>query len=108
MSKPANPGRPCRPGLQPPSRRKTMRVHRLLGVLMLCLMPGALPTLGADAEDPPAKPPDLRVLPPEGDAHNPPARSMLHRFLLDQARRHFDARRLAIAAIKTPEAIARR
>jgi dienelactone hydrolase len=33
---------------------------------------------------------------------------MLHRYLLDQARRSFDARRRAIAAIKAPEDIARR
>jgi dienelactone hydrolase len=33
---------------------------------------------------------------------------MLHRYLMDQVRRQFDARRKAIAAIKTPEDIARR
>ena len=33
---------------------------------------------------------------------------MLNRYLLDQARQQFDARRKAIAAIKTPEDIARR
>ena len=33
---------------------------------------------------------------------------MLNRYLLDQARRQFDARRKAIAAIKTPEDIAKR
>ena len=43
-------------------------------------------------------------------AANPtaPAREMLNRYLLDQARQQFDARRKAIAAIKTPEDIAER
>ncbi len=51
----------------------------------------------------------------EGDANDPalrrvppPAGEMLKRFLLDQARQQFIARRQAIAAIKTPEDVARR
>jgi dienelactone hydrolase len=67
---------------------------------------GWQPAAGAD--DAPIKPDDLRVLPSAGDAQSPPAGEMLHRYLLDQARRQFDARRKAIAAIKTPEDIARR
>ena len=83
-----------------------MRANWLLGCLMLG---GMLPELqAAGADDSPIKAVDLRVLKPEGDDHNPPARAMLHRYLLDQARRHFEARRQAIAAIKTPQDIARR
>jgi len=43
-----------------------------------------------------------------GDWEKQPFDEMLHRYLLDQARQHFEARRKAIAAIKTPEDIARR
>jgi dienelactone hydrolase len=60
------------------------------------------------ADEGPIKPSDLRVLSASADDKTPPPREMLHRYLLDQARRHFDARRQAIAAIKTPEDIARR
>ena len=42
------------------------------------------------------------------EPNKPPHDEMLHRYLLDQARQQFDARRKAIAAIKTPEDIARR
>ena len=56
--------------------------------------------------------PDLRPTCRSCDARataaTPPLGEMLHRYLLDQARRQFEARRKAIAAIKTPEDIARR
>jgi dienelactone hydrolase len=42
------------------------------------------------------------------DAKTLPAGEMLKRYLLDQARQQFTARRQAIAAIKTPEDVARR
>ncbi len=60
------------------------------------------------ADDGSIKPSELRVLEPAGSAGTPPAREMLNRYLLGQARRQFDARRKAIAAIKTPEDIANR
>ncbi len=62
----------------------------------------------AAADDGTIKPSDLRVLEPNGNATIPPAREMLNRYLLVQARQQFDARRKAIAAIKTPEDIAKR
>jgi dienelactone hydrolase len=62
----------------------------------------------AVADDGPIKPSDLRVLARDGDEMTPPTREMLHRYLLGQARQQFDARRKAIAAIKTPEDIAKR
>jgi dienelactone hydrolase len=77
------------------------RTSLLIG-MVLALSPAA-----SSADEPP-KSLDLRVLTPAGDAQNPPASEMLHRYLLDQARRQFNARRKAIAAIKTPEDIARR
>jgi dienelactone hydrolase len=43
-----------------------------------------------------------------GEPAKTPFDEMLHRYLLDQARQHFEVRRKAIAAIKTPEDIARR
>ena len=42
------------------------------------------------------------------DDQNPGQDKELHRYLLDRARQHFDARRQAIAALKTPEDIGRR
>ena len=48
---------------------------------------------------------DLRVLPADGDP--PPAR-MLRQYLLSAAGKHFDARREAIAGLKTPADIAKR
>jgi dienelactone hydrolase len=42
------------------------------------------------------------------DAKTPPAGEMLKHYLLDEAHRQFTARRQAIAAIKTPEDVARR
>ena len=42
------------------------------------------------------------------DDQNPAQDQVLHRYLLDRARQHFDARRKAIAALKTPEDIGRR
>ena len=78
-----------------------LRASLLIGVVL-----AFSPAAGA-VEDPPSAL-DLRVLKPEGDAQLPPAREMLHRYLLAQARQQFDARRKAIAAIKTPEDIASR
>jgi cephalosporin-C deacetylase-like acetyl esterase len=49
-----------------------------------------------------------KVPAPAAKAQKPPLDEMLHRYLLDQARQQFDARRKAIAAIKTPEDIGRR
>jgi cephalosporin-C deacetylase-like acetyl esterase/pimeloyl-ACP methyl ester carboxylesterase len=49
-----------------------------------------------------------KVPTPPAKAQEPPLDEMLHRYLLAEAREHFDARRKAIAAIKTPEDIARR
>jgi hypothetical protein len=43
-----------------------------------------------------------------GDEQKQPSYEMLHSYLLDQARQQFQARRTAIAAMKTPEDIARR
>src|SRR4029453_6778040 len=37
-----------------------------------------------------------------------PPREMLHRYLLKECQKHFDARRQAIAALKTPEDVKRR
>jgi dienelactone hydrolase len=75
----------------------------LFGVLLL------LPSIGpALADDGPIKPSDLRVLEKDGSATAPPAREMLKRYLLGQARQQFDARRKAVAAIKTPEGMAKR
>jgi dienelactone hydrolase len=45
---------------------------------------------------------------PAAEPEKPPYDEMLHRYLLDQARQHFEARRKAIAAIKTPGDIAHR
>ncbi len=78
-----------------------LRASLLIGVVL------ALSPVAIASEDPP-KSLDLQVLKPQGDAQNPPAHEMLHRYLLDQARRQFDTRRKAIAAIQTPEDIARR
>jgi len=75
---------------------------------------GVLLVLGATrpetviADDGPIKAADLRVLEPGGDSATPAARAMLNRYLLEQARQQFDARRRAIAAIKTPDDIAGR
>src|SRR5204862_1983848 len=85
---------------------RPMRARLLMGCLTLGWVWTVLPAVGADER--PIKSSDLQVLKPEGDDKNPPARALLHRYLLDQARRHFDARRQAIAAIKTPEDISRR
>jgi dienelactone hydrolase len=77
----------------------------LAGSMLIWVLPWLPATL---ANEDPIPAPDLQVLKPEGDARNPPPREMLHRYLLDAARRHFDTRRQAVAAIKTPEDIARR
>jgi dienelactone hydrolase len=74
--------------------------------LVLVFLP-ARPS-AAIADDASLKPSDLRVLDSSGSPEYPAPREMLHRYLLDQAHRHFDARRKAIAALKTPEEIARR
>jgi cephalosporin-C deacetylase-like acetyl esterase len=47
----------------------------------------------------------LDVLPADAD---PPPRRLLRQYLLGEAQKHFDARREAIAALKTPEDVARR
>lgn len=62
----------------------------------------------ATADDGPITATDLRVLQPNGTATMPPPREMLNRYLLGQARQLFDARRKAIAALETPEDIAKR
>ena len=74
--------------------------------LLIGMVVAFSPAAGAAEE--PSQSLDLHVLKPAGDAQTPPAHEMLHRYLLDQARQQFDARRKAIAAIKTPEDIARR
>jgi dienelactone hydrolase len=66
----------------------------------LLLIVTAMPAI---ADDWPFKPSDLRVLEPKGHANAPPPKEMLSRYLLDQARQRFEARRRRIAAIKTPE-----
>src|SRR6185312_11032481 len=89
----ADDGRPC-----PPCGGTMMRTNgALIGVLLAIVA-----TRPAPADDGPIKPSDLRVLEPGGTAANPAPREMLNRYLLDQAREQFDARRKAIAAIKTP------
>ena len=72
--------------------------------LVLILTP---PTI---ADDSPLKPSDLQVLKAGGidQVDSPPARTWLYRALLKQAEGRFNARRQVIAAIKTPEDIARR
>ena len=77
-----------------------------MGYVMVGVMWAWLPA--AQTEASPIKSLDLQVLKPDGDARTPPAREMLYRYLVDQARGRFDARRKVIAAIKTPEDIARR
>src|SRR5262249_3940984 len=77
----------------------------LCGVLLV------LGTTGPEtviADDGPIKAADLRVLEPSGNSATPAARAMLNRYLLEQARQQFDARRRVVAAIKTPEDIAGR
>jgi dienelactone hydrolase len=83
-----------------------MRPMGMLHALLLMLL--TVPPATARADDVPVKPTDLRILEPHGNSVTPPAREMLHGYLLDQARQQFDARRKAIAAIKTPEDIANR
>jgi dienelactone hydrolase len=82
---------------------------RAISGLALC---GILLSLGSArpsvADNGPIKPSDLRVLAKDGDEMTLPAREMLHRYLLGRARQQFEARRKAIAAIKTPEEIAKR
>jgi dienelactone hydrolase len=80
--------------------------------LPLCVMLGLvlIPSPPAIADDGPLKPSDLQVLKPVGiDSADPtPAHGWLYRDLVKQAQGQFSARRRAIAAIKTPEDIARR
>jgi dienelactone hydrolase len=80
--------------------------------LPLCVLMGFLSILAppAVADDGPLKPSDLQVLKPVAiDSADPtPAHGWLYRDLVKQAQGHFSARRRAIAAIKTPEDIARR
>jgi dienelactone hydrolase len=72
--------------------------------LALILSPPAI------ADDGPLKPSDFLVVKPSENLKTdpPPARGWLYRDLSNQAHRQFFARRQAIAAIKTPEDIARR
>ena len=76
-----------------------MRTQWVLVGLALSL--AAFSSAGADE-------PISKVPAPAAKAQEPPLDEMLHRYLLAQARDHFEARRRAIAAIKTPEDIARR
>jgi dienelactone hydrolase len=85
-----------------------MCARRLLSLIVLGSGLVALSSRSARADDGPVKPLDLRVMRPAGDARVAHPGGMLHRYLLGEARRHFDARRQAIAAIKTPEDITRR
>jgi cephalosporin-C deacetylase-like acetyl esterase len=48
---------------------------------------------------------DLSVLKPDGEV---PPRRMLRTYLLAEAQKHFDARRAAVAALKTPDDVRRR
>jgi dienelactone hydrolase len=77
----------------------------LCGLLLVSL---AIRPTTLIADDGSIKPSDLRVLDSGGKGASPAPREMLNRYLLDQARQRFDARRKAVAAIKTPEDIARR
>jgi dienelactone hydrolase len=83
-----------------------MRATWLVGYFVFVTAAG--PIRVARAGEGPTRSPDLQVLIPAGDVKAPPPHEMLQRYLLDQAHRHFDARRKAIAAIKTPEDISRR
>jgi dienelactone hydrolase len=76
-----------------------MRSRWILVVLGLSL---SLPTRA------PADEPDSRSSVAARGSQPEPPDLTLHRYLLDQARQHFDARRKAIATIKTPEDVARR
>ncbi len=49
---------------------------------------------------------DLTVLKP--DPHDVPPSQMLHAYLKAEAQKHFDARRAAVAALKTPEDVRKR
>jgi len=62
----------------------------------------------AMADEPKISLSDVRTLRVQGDAEKQPFDEMLHRYLLEEARQHFEGRRKAVAAIKTPEDIARR
>ena len=86
-------------GLNQKRRTHAMRVY--LCVTGLALSVAMLSPAGADE-------PHFPRSTPAATPQVPPFDEMLHRYLLDQARQQFDARRKAIAAIKTPEDIARR
>jgi dienelactone hydrolase len=83
-----------------------MRATGLLCGLLLLFVSARPET--ANADDGPLKAAAFRVLEPAGSSAAPPAREMLNRYLLEQARQRFEERRRAIAAIKTPEDIASR
>src|SRR5262245_26357397 len=72
--------------------RCSMRCWSLLGLLVL-----AGPCLAQE---------DLSVLKSESGSASP--RKMLSSYLLAEAQKHFDARRAAVAALKTPEDVRRR
>ncbi|MGP0069822.1 MAG: prolyl oligopeptidase family serine peptidase [Isosphaeraceae bacterium] len=84
-----------------------MRANLLLCIVLVLASILAPPAV---ADDGPLKPSDFQVLKPGENKKTdpPPARGWLYRSLVSQAQRQFDARRQAIAAIKTPEDIARR
>ncbi len=62
----------------------------------------------AMADDGTPRSADLRVLEPAGTAAYPSPRAMLNSYLLGKAREHFDARRKAVAALRTHEDVAAR
>jgi len=66
--------------------------HSLLAACLVLMMP----QVGSD---------DLRVL--DADAATPPHK-MLYAYLVAEAQKHFDARRAAVAELKTPDDFARR
>ena len=76
-----------------------MRNRSMLTGLILVLAPVSFTV---------ANEPISNIAAPGSQQNNSPRDEMLHRYLLDQARQQFDARRKAIAAIKTPDDITRR
>ncbi len=80
--------------------------------MSLCLVMGltSILSLPALADDGPLKPADFLLVKPAENlkTDQPPARGWLYRDLSNQAHRQLLARRRAIAAIKTPEDVARR
>jgi dienelactone hydrolase len=79
---------------------------RLRSVASPCLLAVAVVTILLAYGNAPAADDDLTVLKPEPNAV--PPRRMLRDYLLAQTKIQFDARRQAIAALKTPEDVKRR